>query len=245
MLRMAFLIVVTLVDTLVFAPVITIVGLVRSTSPFIDRLIHAWARVIVRAAGLDISVSGTEHLDPGRRYIVIANHASYLDIPVLFAAIRQPLRFMAKKSLFSVPIFGWGLKAAGFIPVDRKKSATASASFDLATSRLAKGNSLVIFPEGGRSRSVEMSPFKRGAFLLALKSGLPIVPVGIVGTWDALPSTRFIIEPGAVEIRIGTPIETADLGVRRKDELMATAREEISQLLEGTRQAQTGESKVG
>jgi 1-acyl-sn-glycerol-3-phosphate acyltransferase len=245
MFHMAFLIAVTLVDTLVFAPLVTIVGLVRSTSPLIDRLIHAWARVIVRAAGLDISVTGAGHLDPERRYIVIANHASYLDIPVLFAAIRQPLRFMAKKSLFTVPIFGWGLKAAGFIPVDRKKSATASASFDLATSRLAKGNSLVIFPEGGRSRTAEMEPFKRGAFLLALKSGLPIVPVAILGTWDALPATRFIIKPGPIKVRVGAPIETANLGVRRKDELMDTARARIRAMLEGSKPAEKSETQPG
>ncbi|HVR44998.1 MAG TPA: lysophospholipid acyltransferase family protein [Thermoanaerobaculia bacterium] len=231
MLRTVFALLVATLDTLVVAPLVTIIGLMRSDASSIDRLIRLWARIIVRAAGLDLSAEGAGRLDPSRRYIVVANHGSYLDIPVLFVAIPQPLRFLAKKSLFSIPIFGWGLRAAGFVPVDRKNRSRAIASFDQAAGRIQKGNSIVVFPEEGRSRDGSMRPFQRGAFLLALKSGLPLVPVAIIGTFDALPPARLSLRPGPVHVRVGEPIETRGLSIRQKDELMQTTRGRIEQMI--------------
>ena len=134
------------------------------------RFIRAWARALVRAAGIDLQVENVERIDPDKRYILVANHYSYLDIPCIFAAIPQPIRFMAKVSLFKIPIFGWALGRAGFIPIDRKNRRTAVKSFDLAADRIRKGNTIVIFPEEGRTRERKMRPFQRGAFLLAIKS---------------------------------------------------------------------------
>lgn len=238
MFRTLYLFVVTFAATLVVAPLVTLVSLFDSSSPRIDRLIRVWARIIVRAAGLQLRVSGADEIHPDRRYILVANHSSYLDIPVMLAAIPQPIRFLAKASLFTIPIFGWGLKAAGFVPVDRKNRSKAVASFDLATSRIERGNSLVIFAEEGRSREREMMPFQRGAFLLAIKSRLPIVPVGLVGTYDALPPGRFTLQPGEVEVKLAPPIEVEGMSVRAKDELIERTRNRICDLLEGTRQAQ-------
>ena len=113
------------------------IAIVQSTSPLIDRVIRVWARALVRGAGIELRAENVDRLDPERRYILVCNHYSYLDIPCILAAIpQQPIRFMAKISLFKIPIFGWALGRAGFIPIDRKNRRTAVKSFDLAASRL-------------------------------------------------------------------------------------------------------------
>lgn len=218
--------------TAVVAPLVTVVGSLRSTSPLIDRLIRFWASSIVRASGLRVEASGLEKLQPGGRYIFICNHTSYIDIPCLLTVVPQPLRFLAKKSLFQVPVFGWGLKAAGFIPIDRKDRSSAVKSFDLAAERIRKGNSILVFPEEGRSSFREMKPFKRGAFLLALKSGLPIVPLTLDGTFEALPVGMFRIKQAKIHVTFSDPIPTADLSIRQKDELIDSARRVIEETLQ-------------
>jgi 1-acyl-sn-glycerol-3-phosphate acyltransferase len=175
-----------------------------------------------------------ELIDPKQRYILVANHYSYFDIPCIFKAIPQPIRFMAKVSLFKIPIFGWAIGRAGFIPIDRKNRRTAVKSFDLAAQRLRKGNTIVVFPEEGRSRQRQMRPFQRGGFLLALKSELPIVPVAIDGTYDVMPATTFRIKPGPVTITVTHPIETAGLALRDKEKLAEESRRRIETLLFGS-----------
>jgi len=146
MLRTLTLAVVAIASTIPLAGLTAIVAAFRSTSPLIDGLARRWARSLVAAAGIDLHVENVERLDPAKRYIIVANHYSYLDIPCLLAAIPQPIRFMAKASLFKIPIFGWALGRAGFIPIDRKNRRTAVKSFDLAAQRIRKGNTIVIFP---------------------------------------------------------------------------------------------------
>ena len=140
---------------------------------------------------------------------------------------------MAKKSLFSIPIFGWSLARAGFIPIDRKNRRTAVKSFELAVERIRKGNTVVVFPEEGRSRQREMRPFQRGGFLLALRSGLPVLPVAIQGNFDVFRAGARRITPGPVTVRVGTPIPTEGLTVREKDRLLEESRGQISMMLSG------------
>src|SRR5438477_295886 len=204
-----------------------------SATPTLDKLIRLWARLLVRAAGIDLHSENVERIDPAKRYVLVGNHHSYFDIPCVFAAIPQPIRFMAKVSLFKIPIFGWSIARAGFIPIDRKNRRTAVKSFDLAVQRIRKGNSVVVFPEEGRSRERAMRPFQRGGFLLALRSELPILPVAIDGTFDIFPVGAKRITPGPVTIRVGTPIPTAGLTVRDKDRLLEESREQILRLLSG------------
>src|SRR5687768_16281948 len=170
MLRMLAFADVAIAVTLFFSVVTMVMALVRSTAPAINWAIRVWARTLVRAAGIDLRVENGERVDPARRYIIVANHYSYHDIPCIIAAIPQPIRFMAKSSLFKIPIFGWALARTGFIPIDRKNRRTAVKSFDLAAERIRKGNTIVIFPEEGRTREKQMRPFQRGAFLLDRKS---------------------------------------------------------------------------
>ncbi|HVG22620.1 MAG TPA: lysophospholipid acyltransferase family protein [Thermoanaerobaculia bacterium] len=234
MLRTLRLAVVAVLVTVPLAGMTTIVAMFRSTSSVIDWLARTWARSLVAAAGIDLHVENVERLDRGKRYIIVANHYSYLDIPCLFAGIPQPIRFMAKASLFKIPIFGWSLSRAGFIPIDRKNRRTAVKSFDLAADRIRKGNTIAIFPEEGRSRTREMKPFQRGAFLLAIKSQKTIIPIAIDSTFDIWPVGAFWkLKPGRVTLRVGTPIETATLTVREKDRLLRESNDQIQRMLFG------------
>jgi 1-acyl-sn-glycerol-3-phosphate acyltransferase len=231
MLRTVWVIFVAVVASITFGILVMVVAMVSSTSRLIDGFIRAWARSIVRAAGIRLGGDGIERIHRDRRYILIANHYSYFDIPCILAAIPQPIRFMAKVSLFKIPIFGWALGRAGFIPIDRKNRRTAVKSFDLAAERIRRGNTIVVFPEEGRTRTREMRPFQRGAFLLAMKSELPILPLAIDGTYDVLRVGSKRILPGPVTIRVGTEIPTAGASLRDKEKLAVAARGQISGML--------------
>jgi 1-acyl-sn-glycerol-3-phosphate acyltransferase len=185
------------------------------------------------SAGIELRTEGVEKIDPAQRYVLVSNHSSYFDITAVFLAIPQPIRFMAKISLFKIPIFGWSIGRAGFIPIDRKNRRTAVKSFDLAAQRIRKGNTIVVFPEEGRSRQRAMRPFQRGGFLLALRSELPIMPIAIDGTFDVFPAGASRIKPGVVTVRVGTPLPTAGLTVRDKDRLLEESRAQISRMLFG------------
>ncbi|MEA2237140.1 MAG: 1-acyl-sn-glycerol-3-phosphate acyltransferase [Thermoanaerobaculia bacterium] len=239
MLRTIWTIIVAVAVTIPCASAVLIIAMLSSASPWIEPIIRLWARLIVWGAGIDLRTEGTEGIDRSKRYILIANHHSYFDIPCIFAAIPQPIRFMAKKSLFSIPIFGWAIGRAGFIPIDRKNRRTAVKSFDLAVERIRRGNTIVIFPEEGRSREVAMRPFQRGAFLLAIRSELPILPIAIEGTYEVHRVGAKRITPGPVTIRVGTEIETAGVGVRAKESLSVQSRGQIEAMLAGENHSTT------
>jgi len=233
MLRTVWFVIVAIFVTIPLSTLTILVAIVRSTSPLIDGIVRLWGRSLVRAAGVTLTTEHIERIDPSKRYILVANHYSYLDIPCIVASVPQPIRFMAKVSLFKIPIFGWAINRAGFIPIDRKNRRTAVKSFDLAAERIRKGNTIVIFPEEGRSRYREMKDFQRGAFLLALKSEKTIVPIAIDSTFDVFPVGAKRITPGHVTIRVGTPIETAGLTLKAKGQLLEQAREQIQTMLFG------------
>ena len=231
MLRTIWAVAFGVIVTIPFASAVMFVAFVRSNAAIIDSLIRVWARLLVRAAGIDLRTERMETVDRKQRYILVANHYSYFDIPVIIAAVPQPIRFMAKVSLFKIPIFGWALGRAGFIPIDRKNRRTAVKSCDLAAERIRKGNTIVVFPEEGRSRNREMRPFQRGGFLLALKSELPILPLAIDGTYDVYRVGARRITPGVVTIKVGDPIATAGRSVREKEQLAEQSRSQIEKML--------------
>src|ERR1043166_1937117 len=198
MLRTIWAVAFGVIVTIPFASAVMFVAFVRSNAAIIDSLIRVWARLLVRAAGIDLRTERMETVDRKQRYILIANHYSYFAIPVIIAAVPQPIRFMAKISLFKIPIFGWALGRAGFIPIDRKNRPTAGKSFDLAAERIRKSKTIVIFPEEGRSRYREMRPFQRGAFLLAIKAGMQMMPIAVDGTFDIFRVGAKRITPGKV-----------------------------------------------
>ncbi len=231
MLRTIWAAVAVVFVTIPCATAVILLAFISSSSRAIDWVIRLWARSLVAAAGIDLHLENAAVLDPKQRYILVANHYSYFDIPCILAAVPQPIRFMAKASLFKIPIFGWSIGRAGFIPIDRKNRRTAVKSFDLAVERIRRGNTIVIFPEEGRSRNREMRPFQRGAFLLAIKSALPMVPMAIDGTYDVFRVGAKRITPGRVTIKVGTPIVTEGATLKDKDRLATASRAEIEQLL--------------
>ncbi|MCZ6621915.1 MAG: lysophospholipid acyltransferase family protein [Deltaproteobacteria bacterium] len=171
------------------------------------RISRFWAWGILKLCGIRLVVQGLEGLDPNRQYIFIANHQSYIDIPVLVQALSQfQLRWIAKKELFWVPLFGWVLWSSKHIIVDRSSLSRAMNSLSRARERIEKGISVVVFPEGTRSRHGDLLPFKRGGFLLAFKSQTPIVPVTIKGSGVVWSRGDWRIRSGEIEIVMGKPV---------------------------------------
>lgn len=187
-----------------------------------------WSRCLLTASAVRVAASYDPALEPGRSYVFLCNHQSLFDIPLLLTTCPGQVRMMAKRSLFLIPFFGWGLAAGGFIPIDRGDRSTARRSFAAAIARLREGTSILLFPEGSRSMTDALLPFERGGFLLAMKTGLPIVPVGVRGTRAVQHRGNWAIRPGKVEVRYGAPISCADYGIRRKAELNAEVRRQVA-----------------
>jgi 1-acyl-sn-glycerol-3-phosphate acyltransferase len=191
-----------------------------------------WARQVLWLGGVRPEVRAAAGFSRAGIYVVVSNHASQLDIPVLFLGLGLPIRFLAKRSLFFIPLFGWSLWLARFVPVDRGRSRKARRSIDRAARRIRKGPSLAVFPEGTRSPDGQVREFKSGAFVLAIRSGVPILPVAVRGTFEVVPKTRIAVRPGPVELVIGTPIPTAGLGLEAKDALRRRVREVVVRMHE-------------
>lgn len=190
-----------------------------------------WGRVLCRASGVSVSLTGLENLDHDKHYIFAANHQSQFDIFALQGYLAHDFRFLAKQELFKVPFFGTGMRLAGYIPVDRAHGRQAVKSLDAAAQRIAAGTSVIIFPEGTRSPDGILQPFKAGGMVLAIKAGVPLVPVGITGSFAVLPKGRLLARPGHVSIRIGKPIETRDYDLKQKKELADRLHDEVASLL--------------
>jgi 1-acyl-sn-glycerol-3-phosphate acyltransferase len=187
-----------------------------------------WTWTILKLGGVRLKVRGLERLDPDRAYVFIANHQSNVDIPALMQGLPNfQLRWIAKKQLAYVPFFGWALWAAKHILVDRADRAAAMASLTQAKEKIAAGISVVIFPEGTRGAGGNLLPFKRGGFLLALKTEAPIVPVAIKGSWKILPRQAWRIKPGEIELVIDAPISLADIGAKGIHALVERVRNAI------------------
>jgi 1-acyl-sn-glycerol-3-phosphate acyltransferase len=159
-------------------------------------------------AGVKIIVNGKEKLEKNKRYVFICNHQSGLDIPILYNGLSEKICFIAKKELFMIPIFGWGLYFTGHIWIDRSNARKAHRSIEQAVQRLKKDNvSLVLFPEGTRSEDGKVAPFKQGSFALAQKAGVSVVPIGIRGAIGLLPKHSAFVNPGTVYLDICDPVE--------------------------------------
>jgi 1-acyl-sn-glycerol-3-phosphate acyltransferase len=205
------------------------------TKPLCDRRLDRWAHNIVRHAAIDLEVVGRENLRPGETYLVMSNHQSLYDIPVIFVAVGPNIRMITKKELFRVPIFGNALAIGGFISIDRSNRHAAIRSLEEARALLASGTHVWIAPEGTRSRTGELLPFKKGAFYLAMEADLPILPVTLRGTRDALAAKGFRSRPGAhVHVTVHPKIEPAPYvaqGRSGRDRLMEDLRRVIGSAL--------------
>jgi len=198
---------------------------VDRNSPMIHRACRWWGQNLLRVAHCPVQVEGLEHLKPGQPYVFAANHRSNFDIFALVAALPGRFLWVAKKSLFEVPVLGQALSRMGSISVDRNNLRSAVQSLDRATAIVKRGVSLLIFPEGTRALSRELLPFKKGVFIMAIKAGQPIVPVSISGTRFIQPRGTIHMRPGPIKVVISPPI--APHTFHRKEELMDAVRQAI------------------
>jgi len=191
-----------------------------------------WARSLVKVAGVRVKVEGLDKIDPKAAYVFAANHLSYMDTPVVLANVPVQFRFMAKKGLFQIPFLGTHLIQAGHIPVPLEDPRAAVRTLSLAAQTIRDlGISVWIFPEGGRSIDGVLQEFKEGAAYIAIKAGVPVVPMALVGTRRILAMGSMTFNAGPVTVRIGEPIPTKGLTLRDRGELTATLRERIVEML--------------
>jgi 1-acyl-sn-glycerol-3-phosphate acyltransferase len=190
-----------------------------------------WGKIILAVAGVKVVVRGLENIEADRPYIFAANHQSQFDIFAMQGCLDFDFRWLAKQELFRIPLFGRAMRLAGYIAIDRSHGREAMKSLLEAAERIAAGTSVILFPEGTRSRDGKLHEFKAGGMVLAIKSGVPVVPVGIAGTFAILPKGRLLARPGRITIRIGKPVETKGLTAGQKHELATRIHDEVARLL--------------
>jgi 1-acyl-sn-glycerol-3-phosphate acyltransferase len=191
-----------------------------------------WARSLLAFARVRVRVEGLDRIDPKAAYVFAANHLSYMDTPAILRSIPVQFRFMAKKGLFQIPFLGTHLIQAGHIPVPLEDPRAAVKSLSLAADMIRdRGISILVFPEGGRSMDGILQPFKEGAAYIAIKAGVPIVPVALIGTRDVLAMGSATFHAGPVTLRIGEPILTTALALRDRHMLIEQVRAQVVGML--------------
>jgi 1-acyl-sn-glycerol-3-phosphate acyltransferase len=217
------------------------VSLFDSTGRRQHRIARAWASTLLKISGCRVTVIGAEHLPtqpsrshPGRERpgpaVYACNHLSYLDTPALFASLRFQFRILAKAGLFKIPFMGWYLRRSGQVPVDSSDTHAGLRSLNFGVKTLRAGLPLVIFPEGGRSADGKMQDFLSGLAYMAVRAGVPIVPMALVGTYEALPMHVYHIAPRPFLLAIGEPISTQGYSMRQLDQLTARVRVAIEEM---------------
>lgn len=221
-----------LLGTIVMSTLAILVSWVPPRGDLVFGVARLWSRGLLFTSGARLEVSGREGLADGSSYVFMSNHQSMYDIPALLASLPVQTRFLAKRSLFKIPLFGWAIALGGFISVDRSDRSRARESFAAAVAQLKRGTSTLIFPEGTRSLDGRLSDFERGGFLLALKSGLDIVPVGIHGSLNVRRRGSLIVRPGRVGVCYGRPIAVGSYGIRGREELEGVVRGHLAELMD-------------
>jgi 1-acyl-sn-glycerol-3-phosphate acyltransferase len=221
-----------IVATLVIGPIVIGGGLLRvRRRGFYDWCGSTWSRWILAASGCDVRVEGLENIDRETPQILVGNHQSWFDVFAVAAHLPKHYHFVAKKELEGVPIFGRAWKSAGHISIDRSDRASAIASLERAAVQLRnEGSAVVIFAEGTRASTDALQPFKKGAFMLALHSGVPIVPFAVAGSRRVMPKGGWRVRRAPIIVRFGKPVDTSALTPADREDLVALVREEVRRL---------------
>jgi 1-acyl-sn-glycerol-3-phosphate acyltransferase len=218
--------------TIVFGCATIVLAWCRVSQHKIQWAPRKWASLILWGVGCPVRTLGRENIDPNDTYVFASNHTSALDIPTLLGQLPSNFRWIAKKELFKIALFGPAMLRAGYIPIDRSDGRAALESLNRAAERIAGGASVVIFPEGTRSADGQLLPFKSGGLALAIRSKRPVVPVAIIGANKVLKPKSLLIAPGRICLVLGKPIPTEGLKMGQRDELAQKVREQVQALLD-------------
>jgi len=222
----------TILNTIFFGIIVIIISFFSKKGNICHKLARAWAWSILAASRIKVTVKGLSNIDSLGSCIYMPNHQSNFDIPVLLAHLKVQFRWLAKIELFKIPIFGYAMKRAGYISIDRSNRKSAFKSLKRAARIIREGVSVIIFPEGTRNLENNIALFKKGGFVLAVDSGVPIVPVIIHGTREIMPKKKLFIQTRDVILEIKKPIETKDYTRKTKEDLMEKVRQIISDSFE-------------
>jgi len=221
-------------STFLHGVVSLVAALFDSTGRVQFKVARVWGRSLLWITGVKVEAEGLDRLQPGVPYVLVANHLSYMDTPVLLPNVPGEFRFLAKSGLFQIPFMGWHLHRAGHIPVPlgdpRASVKTLTRSAEMIRRRRI---SLVIFPEGGRSENGELQPFLDGAAFLAIKAQVPMVPIALIGTREILAMGSATFHRGRARIRVGEPISTEGMHSHDRGKLTEAARGKIVEMLRG------------
>src|SRR4051794_39261913 len=192
---------------------------------------HGGVRLGMALAGIEYRVAGAENLPLDRAAVYCSNHESNIDPPLLFDALHPRMHILYKHEIDRIPVLARAFRMGGFIPIDRSNKESALRSIELGAQSLRAGNSFLIFPEGTRSRTAELLPFKKGGFVMAIKAQAPVVPVAVQGGRAAMRRGSSLLYPATLSIRIGEPIETAGMSLADRNSLIVHTRQRIERLL--------------
>ncbi|GAA4998926.1 1-acyl-sn-glycerol-3-phosphate acyltransferase [Pseudoluteimonas lycopersici] len=217
----------TILVTVAGFPVALLLGLLSGPRLPLRMAALYWAPLLFLGAGARLRVEGAERVDWSRPQVLVANHASMIDIPALFRAVPVPLRFVLKREIAGVPFVGWYARFMGMAFIDRGNAREAKRKLAEAAEKLRGAATFAAFPEGTRSKDGTVGPFKGGALQLALEAGVPVLPVAIAGAGSVLPPSGFSVRPGTIVVRFGDPIETAGMAPQDRNALAQRARDAV------------------
>lgn len=235
MLRVAWFLFCLFWSTLFFGATAIVSGVLRIRNRpggVYDWCAREWSRFMLWVAGTPVAVVGLEHVPAGRPVVYVSNHQSWFDIWALAARLPGQVRFVSKMELARVPILGGAMQSAGHIFLDRTNRQAAFAAYEEAAQTIRDGMSAVVFPEGTRSRTGELQPFKKGPFVFGIAAQVPLVPVYCAGTFDILPKGKVRINSHPIALYIGPPIDTVGFGYEDRERIMAMARQAVEALRE-------------
>ena len=222
-----------ILSTIGFGLVSLVISLFESSGRRQIAVARVWARFLLWGSGVKVKVEGLEKLPLNGSYVFVSNHLSYMDTPVILANIPVQFRFLAKSGLFKIPLLGTHLARAGHIPVPRDDARAAVKTMTTAAQVIReRGISLLVFPEGGRSQTGELDSFKEGAAYIAIRAGVPLIPIALQGTREVLPFGSGHVRSGRVTMRIGDPVPTDQMQLRDRGRITAELRDRIVNLLD-------------
>ena len=226
---------------LVFDPLLWLYTIVMGTLSLLSSLVDrdgqiqqwfavTWSKMILKTIGVPLAVRGMEKIDTTQPHLYALNHLSALDIPAVYVAMPCHFRVMAKEEIFRYPFLGWHLRRSGQVSIEREHAVASMRSLNRAAAILKGGQPLVVFPEGGRSATGQVKPFLPGVFYVAIKAGVDVVPMALVGSYELLPMETFHIKPRPLDLLVGEPVSSEGYGPRDMDKLAARVQRAVEDL---------------